>query len=448
MRLTIVGTGYVGLVTGACFAEMGNTVTCVDIDENKLEKLRRGIVPIHEPGLEDLVKENSAAGRLMFSSRLADTLDDSQAVFIAVGTPPNEDGSADLSYVLGVARQIGQEMHNPIVVVDKSTVPIGTADHVREAIAGELKARGNRIEFDVVSNPEFLKEGAAVADFMSPDRVIIGTNSEKSRRLMRELYAPFSRNHEKIQYMGVRDAEMTKYAANALLATKISFMNEIAAMCEHYGVDVENVRHGIGSDPRIGYSFIYPGAGYGGSCFPKDMRALISMAEGAGMKSQLFEAVEARNQRQKTLLMDKIRRRYGDDLTGKTFALWGIAFKPDTDDVREAPALVTITKLMEAGATVRAYDPKAVETARAALGLVDESRLQYLEGPMEAIVGADALIILTEWKQFRQPDFRELASALADKIIFDGRNIYDPDVVSNYGLTYIGVGRTSEPREA
>lgn len=443
MRITIVGTGYVGLVTGTCFAEMGNNVTCIDIDEAKLEKLRQGVVPIHEPGLEALVKENTAAGRLTFNSRLGDVLNDSQVVFIAVGTPPNEDGSADLSHVLAVAREIGQEMQQPIVVVDKSTVPVGTADRVRAVIAGELDARAVDIGFDVVSNPEFLKEGAAVDDFMSPDRVIIGTSDENSRQLMHELYAPFSRNHEKIQYMGVRDAEMTKYAANALLATKISFMNEIAVMCEHYGVDVEHVRRGIGSDPRIGYSFIYPGAGYGGSCFPKDMRALIAMADNMGMASQLFQAVETRNQQQKTLMMEKICKRYGTDLTGKTIALWGIAFKPDTDDVREAPALFMIEQLTHAGARVHAYDPRAVETSRAALGNIARDKFDYAESQMAAVEGADALLILTEWKQFRQPDFRRLAELLADKVIFDGRNIYDPATVARYGLTYVGIGRSS-----
>ena len=448
MRITIVGTGYVGLVTGACFAEMGNDVTCVDLDEEKLGKLRKGIVPIHEPGLEELVRENMAAGRLTFSSRLEDTLNESQVVFIAVGTPPNEDGSADLSHVLAVARQIGREMSHPIVVVDKSTVPVGTADRVRQAIAAELETRGADITFDVVSNPEFLKEGAAVEDFLSPDRVVVGTADESSRRLMSELYSPFSRNHEKIQFMGVRDAEMTKYAANALLATKISFMNEIAAMCEHYGVDVEHVRRGIGSDPRIGYSFIYPGAGYGGSCFPKDMRALISMAEALGIESQLFRAVEARNQMQKTLLMDKIERRYGTDLSGKTFAVWGLAFKPNTDDVREAPALSMIARLTEAGARVRAFDPKATATARAALSDLVDGQVYYAASAVEAAQESDALVILTEWKVFRQPDFRKLAAMLADRVIFDGRNIYDPAIVATYGLTYIGIGRTSEPFEA
>ncbi len=445
MRISIVGTGYVGLVTGTCFAEMGNEVTCVDIDEAKLDKLRAGIVPIHEPGLDGMIAANTAEGRLTFSSKLDDSLHESQVIFIAVGTPPNEDGSADLSHVLAVAREIGQKLQSPIVVVDKSTVPVGTADKVRAAIAAELEARGVSVEFDVVSNPEFLKEGAAIGDFMSPDRIVVGTHSDRSRVLMRELYSPFSRNHDKLQFMGVRDAEMTKYAANAMLATKISFMNEIAAMCEHFGVDVENVRKGIGSDERIGYSFIYPGAGYGGSCFPKDVRALISMASEMGLEGAIFRAVETRNQAQKLLLMDKVTRRLGENLAGKTFALWGLAFKPETDDVREAPALQMIEQLLGAGASIRAYDPKAVETTKQALKHLDTSNLTYVSTPNEALQGADALVIMTEWKVFRQPDFRRLANTLTDKIIFDGRNMYDPDLVANYGLVYVGIGRTSEP---
>lgn len=444
MRITIVGTGYVGLVTGACFAEMGNDVTCIDIDDDKLEKLRNGIVPIHEPGLEELIAENTTAGRLTFSNKLSDSLNESQVLFIAVGTPPNEDGSADLSHVLAVARQVGQEMKSPIAVVDKSTVPVGTADKVRNAIKEELEKRGEAIEFDVLSNPEFLKEGAAINDFMSPDRIVVGTENGHSRKLMQELYAPFSRNHDKLQFMGIRDAEMTKYAANAMLATKISFMNEIAAMCEHFGVDVENVRKGIGSDQRIGFSFIYPGAGYGGSCFPKDVRALISMANEAELDAQLFRAVEQRNFVQKTLLMDKITSKLGDDLSGKTFAVWGIAFKPETDDVREAPALYMIEEILKAGGSVQAFDPKAMETGRDALSHLDQSRITFVGGQYQATEGANALLIMTEWKNFRQPDFRRLADALGDDIIFDGRNIFDPEIVAGYGLTYIGIGRTSE----
>ncbi len=442
MRITIVGTGYVGLVTGACFAEMGNDVTCVDIDEAKLAKLREGVIPIHEPGLDNLILRNVAAGRINFSNSLDSSLNDSTVVFIAVGTPPAEDGSADLSHVLTVAKQIGAKLEKPIVVVDKSTVPIGTAEKVRAAIDEALAQRDVTIDFDVVSNPEFLKEGAAISDFMSPDRIVVGYTKESSREVMKELYAAFSRNHDKIQFMGVRDAEMTKYAANAMLATKISFMNEIALMCDHYGVDVENVRKGIGSDPRVGYSFIYPGSGYGGSCFPKDVRALISMAESVGLDPKIFSAVEQRNQNQKTVLVPKILEKLGADLTGKTLAFWGLAFKPETDDVREAPALDTIRAVVAAGAKVRAFDPEALETAKDALGDLDAGIVEFVASPEEATAGADALVVMTEWKAFRQPDFRALAN-LGDKIIFDGRNIYDPVHVLNYGIEYIGVGRHS-----
>ncbi len=444
MRITIVGTGYVGLVTGACFAEMGNDVVCVDIDEDKLDRLRQGIVPIHEPGLDRLIEENTAAGQLNFSSHLADALADTQVVFIAVGTPPHEDGSADVSHVLTVARQIGETMVSRVAVVDKSTVPVGTADRVEETIQAALDERGVDIEFDVLSNPEFLKEGAAVADFMRPDRIVIGSENEDSKRLMRELYAPFSRNHDKIQFMSVRDAEMTKYAANAMLATKISFMNEIAALCDHFGVDVENVRKGIGSDQRIGFSFIYAGAGYGGSCFPKDVRALISMANDADLGGELFRAVESRNRQQKTLLMDRISEKMGADLSGRTFAVWGLSFKPETDDIREAPALEMIERLLAAGARIRTFDPKAMEPAKRALDHLDSSRITYADSPFDAVTGADALLIMTEWKNFRQPDFRRLAESLKERLIFDGRNLFDPEIVANYGLRYIGIGRNSE----
>ncbi|MEX2326508.1 MAG: UDP-glucose/GDP-mannose dehydrogenase family protein [Pseudomonadales bacterium] len=448
MRITIVGTGYVGMVTGACFAEMGNHVTCVDIDARKLEQLRQGIVPIHEPGLEELIETNVPAGRLTFTHRLGDCLNESDVVLIAVGTPPNEDGSADLQHVIAVAREIGRNLQSPTVIVDKSTVPIGTADRVRATVQEQLDQRGLDLAFDVVSNPEFLKEGAAISDFMSPDRIVIGTLEETSRQLMRELYAPFSRHHDKLQFMGVRDAEMTKYAANAMLAARISFMNEIAAMCEHYGVDVENVRRGIGADQRIGYSFIYPGVGYGGSCFPKDVRAPISMAKEAGIETPLFQAIEARNRQQKSLLMRKIEDRFGKDLNGLTFAIWGLAFKPETDDVREAPALTMIELLMAAGASIKAYDPAAIESMKAALVDTDSSRLLFVDSAEQAVADANALIILTEWKEFRQPDFARLAQELADRIIFDGRNIYEPARVANFGLTYIGVGRSSDRLEA
>lgn len=431
-----------GLVTGACFSEMGNHVTCVDIDEQKLTKLRQGVVPIHEPGLAQLVEKNTAAGTLDFTSRIEDSLNQSQVVFIAVGTPPNEDGSADLSHVLSVARQIGDKLTSPIIVVDKSTVPVGTADKVLEMITERLNQRGETIDFDVVSNPEFLKEGAAIADFMSPDRIVIGAAKESSFGVMSELYASFSRNREKIQTMGVRDAEMTKYAANAMLATKISFMNEMALMCEKYDVDVENVRRGIGSDSRIGYSFIYPGAGYGGSCFPKDVRALVSMAEEQGVEAHIFSAVERRNQEQKTVLLNKIAERFGDDLSGKKVAIWGLAFKPETDDVREASALVMIRGLLARNATIAAYDPEAMETTKVDLGELS-SRLEYTKDMYDAVVDADALLVMTEWKQFRQPDLSRLATELREKVIFDGRNLYDPAVVAKHGMDYIGIGRRS-----
>ena len=431
-----------GLVTGACFSEMGNHVTCVDIDEQKLTKLRKGVVPIHEPGLAQLVEKNTAAGTLDFTSRIEDSLNQSQVVFIAVGTPPNEDGSADLSHVLSVARQIGDKLTSPIIVVDKSTVPVGTADKVLEMISERLSQRGETIDFDVVSNPEFLKEGAAIADFMSPDRIVIGAAKESSFGVMSELYASFSRNRDKIQTMGVRDAEMTKYAANAMLATKISFMNEMALMCEKYDVDVENVRRGIGSDSRIGYSFIYPGAGYGGSCFPKDVRALVSMAEEQGVDAHIFSAVERRNQEQKTVLLNKIAERFGDDLSGKKVAIWGLAFKPETDDVREASALVMIRGLLARNATIAAYDPEAMETTKIDLGELS-SRLEYTKDMYDAVVDADALLVMTEWKQFRQPDLSRLATELREKVIFDGRNLYDPAVVAKHGMDYIGIGRRS-----
>ena len=431
-----------GLVTGACFSEMGNHVTCVDIDEQKLTKLRQGVVPIHEPGLAQLVEKNTAAGTLDFTSRIEDSLNQSQVVFIAVGTPPNEDGSADLSHVLSVARQIGDKLTSPIIVVDKSTVPVGTADKVLEMITERLNQRGETIDFDVVSNPEFLKEGAAITDFMSPDRIVIGAAKESSFGIMSELYASFSRNRDKIQTMGVRDAEMTKYAANAMLATKISFMNEMALMCEKYDVDVENVRRGIGSDSRIGYSFIYPGAGYGGSCFPKDVRALVSMAEEQGVEAHIFSAVERRNQEQKTVLLNKIAERFGDDLSGKKVAIWGLAFKPETDDVREASALVMIRGLLARNATIAAYDPEAMETTKVDLGELS-SRLEYTKDMYDAVVDADALLVMTEWKQFRQPDLSRLATELREKVIFDGRNLYDPAVVAKHGMDYIGIGRRS-----
>jgi UDPglucose 6-dehydrogenase len=441
MKLTVVGTGYVGLVTGACFAEMGNTVTCVDVDQEKIEGLKNGIVPIYEPGLEEIVARNYSEGRLRFSA----TLKDSEATlyFIAVGTPPGEDGSADLRYVLEVARQLGRYIHTYSVIVNKSTVPVGTADKVKTAIRHELKVRGVDVPFDVVSNPEFLKEGAAVEDFMKPDRVIVGTDSERARNLMHELYAPFMRNHDRIFYMGVKDAEMTKYAANAMLATKISFMNEIATLCDTLGVDVEHVRVGIGSDSRIGYSFIYPGAGYGGSCFPKDVKALMHMAREHKVEPLLLAAVEARNHEQKHVLFRKIVARFGENLAGKTFGVWGLAFKPGTDDMREAPAIVLIDDLIRSGASVIAYDPVAMTVAKRELNRqwFESKRLRLAEHQYEALQGVDGAVLVTEWKPFRHPDFEQMKKIMKWPVIFDGRNQYDPSQVKSLGFEYFGIGR-------
>ena len=440
MKIAIVGAGYVGLVTGACFAEMGNNTVCVDIDEQKLTGLRQGILPIHEPGLEQMVVANMSAGRLVFSSDLSAAISDAEVVFIAVGTPPNEDGSADLSHVLAVAKSIGQKIQHPIVVVNKSTVPVGTADKVNEALRAELDHRGVDIDFDVVSNPEFLREGSAVQDFMYPDRIVVGAENPKSERVMEELYGSFSKKQDRIQFVGIRDAEMIKYAANAMLATKISFMNEVALMCDEFGIDVENVRRGIGSGPRIGPSFIYPGCGYGGSCFPKDVRAMINMAGQAELKDTIFEAVERRNQLQQLVLVDKVVAQFGSDLEGKLFALWGLAFKPETDDIRGAPAITIARHLCERGAKVVACDPQAIEVSKEALaGLA----VEYVDDPYQATENADALIVVTEWRQFKQPDFRRLNKQLRSKTIFDGRNIYNPARCTDYGLNYIGIGRSS-----
>ena len=440
MKIAIVGTGYVGLVTGACFAEMGNNTVCVDIDEQKLAGLRQGILPIHEPGLEQMVVANTSAARLVFSSDLSAAISDAEVVFIAVGTPPNEDGSADLSHVLAVAKSIGQNLQHPIVVVNKSTVPVGTADKVNEALRAELDQRGVDIDFDVVSNPEFLREGSAVQDFMYPDRIVVGAGNPKSERVMEELYGSFAKKQDRIQFVGIRDAEMIKYAANAMLATKISFMNEVALMCDEFGIDVENVRRGIGSDPRIGPSFIYPGCGYGGSCFPKDVRAMINMAGQAELKDTIFEAVERRNQQQQLVLVDKVVAQFGSDLKGKSFALWGLAFKPETDDIRGAPAITIARHLCERGAKVVACDPQAIEVSKEALaGLA----VEYVDDPYQATENADALIVVTEWRQFKQPDFRRLSKQLRSKTIFDGRNIYNPARCTDYGLSYIGIGRSS-----
>ncbi|MGE4367235.1 UDP-glucose dehydrogenase family protein [Thermomonas sp.] len=441
MRICIFGTGYVGLVTGTCLAEVGHEVVCVDIDAAKVAGLNRGEVPIYEPGLEPMVKANHAAGRLRFTTDAAEGIAHGDVLFIAVGTPPDEDGSADLQYVLAVARTIGQHLQRPAIVVDKSTVPVGTADRVRAAIAGELAARGVDIRFDVVSNPEFLKEGAAVEDCMRPDRIVIGTDSPQALEALRRLYAPFNRNHERIVAMDVRSAELTKYAANAMLATKISFMNEIANIAEQVGADVEMVRKGIGSDPRIGWHFIYPGAGYGGSCFPKDVQALARTAQQHGVTPRLLDAVEAVNAVQKRHLFTLMTRHYGggESLRGKTVALWGLAFKPNTDDMREASSRALLAQLWAAGARVQAFDPEAMGEARRLFGAREDLRL--CDSAQAALQGADALVVVTEWKQFRSPDFAQLRTQLADAVIFDGRNLYAPAEVEAAGIAYYGIGR-------
>lgn len=443
MKLTVIGTGYVGLVTGACFAEMGNEVICVDVDHGKIERLKQGVLPIYEPGLDAIVVSNSKTGRLQFTTSLPEAMRETSVFFIAVGTPPGEDGSADLQYVLAVAREIGQNLTGYAVVVDKSTVPVGTGDKVRAAIQTVLDQRGVKIPFDVVSNPEFLKEGAAVDDFMRPDRIVVGTNSDRARGVMQDLYAPFNRSHERTIYMGIREAEMTKYAANAMLATKISFMNEISNLCEHLDVDVESVRTGIGSDSRIGYSFIYPGCGYGGSCFPKDVKALIHMAEQQEFVPKVLQAVEERNDAQKHLLFQKISRRFADDLSGMTFGLWGLAFKPGTDDMREAPAIVLLHELIAAGAQVVAHDPVAMPTARRELpsAWFAKGQLRLVDDQYEAIKDVDALALVTEWKPFRHPDFGRMRTLMRNPVIFDGRNQYDLKVMKDTGFEYHGVGR-------
>ncbi len=441
MRVTIFGTGYVGLVTGTCLAEVGHDVICVDIDAAKVEGLNNGVVPIYEPGLEPMVKANHAAGRLQFTTDAAYAIEHGDVVFIAVGTPPDEDGSADLKYVLAVARTIGQHLQRAVVVVNKSTVPVGTADKVRAAIAQELTARRVSFVFDVVSNPEFLKEGDAVKDCMRPDRIVIGTDSAQALERLKRLYAPFNRNHERIVAMDVRSAELTKYAANAMLATKISFMNEIACIAEQVGADIEHVRQGIGSDPRIGWHFIYPGAGYGGSCFPKDVQALAKTAQQYGCEPRLLDAVEAVNAAQKGHLFELMTRHYGgaDALRGKTVAVWGLAFKPNTDDMREASSRRLLAQLWEAGATVRAYDPEAMHEATRIFG--ERSDLVMCRSANEAVQGADALVVVTEWKQFRSPDFARLAKTVKDAVVFDGRNLYHPSEVEGAGLAYYGIGR-------
>lgn len=439
MNLTIFGTGYVGLVTGTCLAEMGNHVMCIDVDQRKLDALNNGHIPIYEPGLEPMVLRNHQAGRLQFSSDAAAGVTHAEVIFIAVGTPPGEDGSADLHYVLDVAQQLGSLMSEPVVVVNKSTVPVGTADRVRDTIQAALKARGEVVDFDVVSNPEFLKEGDAVNDCMRPDRIVVGASSEHAIEVMKALYAPFNRNHDCIVLMDERSAELTKYAANAMLATKISFMNEMANIAERVGADIEQVRHGMGSDPRIGYHFIYPGAGYGGSCFPKDVQALRHMAHTHGHEARVLEAVEAVNACQKRRLFELIQDHFGGELEGRTIALWGLAFKPNTDDMREAPSRVLMEALWAAGARVRAHDPQAhKETMRL---YPKQEGLELCEDPMSALDGADALAVVTEWKQFRSTDFAHIAALLTNPVIFDGRNLYDPDMVEAAGIAYYGIGR-------
>ena len=445
MHIAVIGTGYVGLVTGACFTEMGNHVVCVDVDESKLARLRRGEMPIYEPGLEPIVESAVANGLLAFTNNIADALKKAEYVFIAVGTPPGEDGSADLKYVLAAARSIGQHLQHYVVVVDKSTVPVGTAGKVSAAIAEELKKREVDIPFDVVSNPEFLKEGAAVEDFMRPDRVIIGSDSARAQEKMAELYAPYLRASDRLLTMGVRDAEMTKYAANAMLATRISFMNEIANLCDRMDVDVEQVRRGIGSDKRIGYAFIYPGCGYGGSCFPKDVQALIHMSRANDFAPTVMEAVEARNAQQKQVLFEKIAKHFNGDLRGRKFGIWGLAFKPGTDDMREASSIVLIKTLVEAGATVSAYDPVALETAATELPpeWMADGRVTLLKYQYDVLKGADAMVLVTEWKRFRQPDYAAMKDLMRAPIIFDGRNQYDPETLSEQSFTYYGIGRAS-----
>ena len=440
MNITVIGSGYVGLVSGTCFAEMGNKVTCVDIDPVKIEKLNKGIIPIFEPGLETMVLKNVKNKNLFFTTELSDALQNSKIAFIAVGTPMGDDGSADLQYVLAVAKSIGKLMQTRLIVVDKSTVPIGTADKVKATIQKELDARGSDLEFDVVSNPEFLKEGAAIADFMKPDRVVIGTDCDYSTEKMKELYHPFCMSRDRFISMDIRSAEMTKYAANAMLATKISFMNEIANICEKVGADANQVRIGIGSDQRIGYSFIYPGAGYGGSCFPKDVKALTKIAKENGYTAQLINAVEEVNDAQKLVIAQKIITRFGEDLIGFTFGIWGLAFKPGTDDMREAPAIYVIKELVKRGAQIKAYDPKAIEEAKEHY-LKGVQNITYVDSKYDVLKDSDALVLLTEWKEFRSPDFEEIKTQLKTPIIFDGRNQYNTFNLEKKGFEYCQIGK-------
>lgn len=445
MKVTVIGTGYVGLVTAACLADMGNDVVGVDVDRQKVAALLAGQIPIHEPGLDELVLRNARAGRLRFTSDTGESIRGREVIFIAVGTPPQEDGSADLRHVVSVARSIGEQIDGYAVIVNKSTVPVGTAETVAATVRHALQQRGASFEFDVASNPEFLKEGAAIADFQRPDRIIVGSDSPRAIERMRQLYAPFSRTSEKLIVMDARSAELTKYAANAMLATRISFMNEVAALADALGADIEHVRRGIGTDPRIGPLFLYPGAGFGGSCFPKDLRALAQMADAAGVQVEILPAVTRVNERQKRLMVRRLHDFFGGDLRGRTVALWGVAFKPETDDVREAPALTLIGELVRAGAQVVAYDPEAHNTARVALqnmlSLEELRDVRFAASARDATQDADVLVLMTEWKEFRSPDFAWLATTLRARAVFDGRNQFQPQVLAQHGLTYIGVGR-------
>jgi len=439
MKVSIFGTGYVGLVTGACLADVGHDVICVDVDRSKVAKLNEGIIPIYEPGLDSIVKSNFEAGNLRFTTDAKEAVKHAKVQFIAVGTPPDEDGSADLQYVLKVAETVATYMDDEKIIIDKSTVPVGTADKVSDKISQVLAGRGVTIAYDVVSNPEFLKEGAAIGDFMKPDRIVVGVSKESSKLPMRELYAPFNRNHDKVMFMDVRSAELTKYAANAMLATKISFMNEMANLAERLGADIESVRLGIGSDPRIGYQFIYPGAGYGGSCFPKDVQALTKIAADVDYRSELVEAVENVNNRQKKCLFEKLYAYFDQDIKGKTIAVWGLAFKPDTDDMREAPSRVLMEAIWAHGGKVSAFDPEAIEECGRIYG--EREDLSLVHSKYDALSGADALVICTEWKAFRALDYDKVKSELITPVIIDGRNLYNPETVKSYGIDYLSIGR-------
>lgn len=439
MRIAMIGTGYVGLVSGACFAEMGNNVICVDVNEEKIQRLKQGVIPIYEPGLTEIVQNNIEKGNLIFTTEIKEALPQSDLCFIAVGTPMGEDGSADLQYVLAVAKEIGRYMTHYLIVVDKSTVPVGTAERVRETIQAELTARGSDLTFDVVSNPEFLKEGSACADFLKPDRVVIGADNESVLETMQELYAPFIRSNELFITMDIKSAELTKYAANAMLATKISFINEIANICEKVGANVNKVRRGIGSDSRIGFNFIYPGCGYGGSCFPKDVQALIKTSRNFGYEAKILQAVEDVNINQKQALSNKIIHEFGENLTGRIFAVWGLSFKPETDDMREAPSITLVNELTKRGALIHAYDPKATNEAQSCY-LKGNDKVEYMKSKYDALDGADAMVLVTEWKEFRSPDFIEMAKRLKNKVIFDGRNQYNEKMLKSHGFSYYQIG--------